>query len=447
MKKVIKFISILISTIIIIVFPIMSNSQDTKTYPYIKKEEILNLESFYKPHISPGKNQTELNFSWYSTEIKEFSRIKVKQKYNNEKKIYTGTCKKLKEGLLVNNVIIKELKENTNYQYSYECNREWSEYIDLNIGDFSNYSFAFMADPQIGALSKEYKHPIDKIVQDSKGWNKTIENCLKNDSSISFIICGGDETNTKQEDTDRLSLSELEYSGFLLSHYLSKIPLASVIGNHDKDNKDFCVFFHIPNMTNLGKTNAGGDYYFIYGDALYLILNTNNLDISEHQNFINETVQQNKDIKWKIVALHQDIYGGGSHKNDEDVKFLRSELPKILENNKIDLVLCGHDHIYSRSYPIKNNKSIDYKIKKEKGSNKVIEVANSNEGIVYITGSSCSGSKFYESKNHEDKYIRKIYDNKNPTYTIIQISEEFITLKTYESNKNRIIDNEVIIQK
>ena len=129
--------------------------------------------------------------------------------------------------------------------------------------------------------------------------------------------------------------------------------MANAIGNHDKDNENFYNHFNMPNSTHFGKTKAGGDYYFTYGNTLFLFLNTNNLNMNDHKEFIKSTIKKNQDIKWKIAVFHHDIYGGGIHSNDKDVKKLRDKLPNILEKNDIDLVLCGHDHIYSRTYILK----------------------------------------------------------------------------------------------
>ena len=33
----------------------------------------------------------------------------------------------------------------------------------------------------------------------------------------------------------------------------------------------------------MGTTAAGGDYYYSYGDGLFIVLNTNNYNVAEHQ--------------------------------------------------------------------------------------------------------------------------------------------------------------------
>ena len=46
--------------------------------------------------------------------------------------------------------------------------------------------------------------------------------------------------------------------------------------------------FNNPNATELGTTAAGGDYYYSYGDGLFIVLNTNNYNVAEHQQAMGE---------------------------------------------------------------------------------------------------------------------------------------------------------------
>lgn len=448
MKNKRKIISILLSIIIIIFFPILSISKENKNYFLEPSGNELFLNNFTQICLTPGKNETMLNFSWYSKYSDGVSRIKISEKEGKEM-IYTGKSIKIGNGFISNKVTVKNLKSNTTYIYSYECDGVWSKPLEYKTNDFQNYTFAFMGDPQIGASSKNINSHEEGIKKDAYNWNKVIKKSLNKSHNLSFIVCGGDITNTKEDDYKLLKteISNLEYSGFLSPSYLRHIPVANAIGNHDKDNENFYNHFNMPNLTNLGETVAGSDYYFTYGNTLYLFINTNNLNISEHKKFIDEAVEENKGIKWKIAVFHHDIYGGGRHKDDKDIKVLRKNLPHILEENNINLVLCGHDHIYSRTYPLINNKKIEYFPKQEfKDSMDKLDIIKNNKGITYITGSSSTGSKFYKQIKDKSKSIKRIYCEEIPTYTVIKINKNSIEIETYEANKNKLIDNKIIIE-
>lgn len=449
MKNKRKVISILLSITIIIFFPILSISRDNKNYFLNCVENEISLDNFSQICLTPGENETMLNFSWYSKSSDGVSRIKICETGGKEI-IYKGESINIGNGFISNKVTVENLKANTTYVYSYECDGVWSQPLEYKTKDFQNYTFIFMADPQIGASSKKMKSHEEGVKKDTYNWNKVIKKSLNKSCNPSFIVCGGDETNTKEDkgNSSKTYICNLEYSGFLSPSYLRYIPIANAIGNHDKDNENFYNHFNMPNLTHLGETIAGGDYHFTYGNTLYLFINTNNLNMCEHKKFIQDVVEENKDIKWKIAVFHHDIYGGGKHKDDKDIKILRNNLPSILEDNNIDLVLCGHDHIYSRTYPLKNNKkTMDFSVEKLKDSKEKVDVIKNNEGITYITGSSSTGSKFYKQTKDRSKYIRKIYSKEIPTYTVIEISQDSIDIVTYEVNKNKPIDNKIIIQK
>lgn len=449
MKNKRKIISILLSIIIIVFFPVLSISKENKNCFLSYDKEQISLEHFSEICLTPGENESMLNFSWYSKSSHGTSKIKIWEKGEKES-IFEGESIDIGNGFISNKVTVTNLKANTTYIYSYECDGLWSQPLDYKTQDFQNYTFVFMADPQIGASSKKMKSNEDGVEKDAYNWNKVIKKSVDKSNNPSFILCGGDITNVKEDiyDLSKTYTSNLEYSGFLSPSYLRHIPIANAVGNHDKDNENFYNHFNMPNLTNLGKTIAGGDYYFTYGNTLYLFINTNNLNILQHKKFIDETVEENKDMKWKIAVFHHDIYGGGQHEDDKDIKILRSEMPPILEDNKIDLVLCGHDHIYSRTYPLKNNKKImDFTVERLENSKEKVDIIKNNEGITYITGSSSTGSKFYKQDKNKNKYIRKIYSEEIPTYTVIEIKQDLINIITYEVNRDKPIDNKIIIQK
>ena len=91
---------------------------------------------------------------------------------------------------------------------------------------------------------------------------------------------------------------------------MKSVPVATTVGNHDADNANYTYHFNPANSSSLGDNGrVGGDYYYTYGDALFMILNTQDTNVEEHRQFIESTVAANTDCKWKIVTLHQDIYG------------------------------------------------------------------------------------------------------------------------------------------
>lgn len=432
MKYLRKKISFLMSIIIIIIFPKLSICQSYKNN-FSSEENDLSYEKWIqnwetdnklpiKMCITPGEDESVINFSWYSKENDKSSKLKF---YYDNKETYIKVDRvNIGNGFISNKAKVNNLEPNKKYYYSYTINGIWSKKFNINTSDKTKYSFIFMGDPQIGASykSKKLSSYEDAIKIDAYNWDKSIKTALNKIDKCSFIICGGDETNTINNYSNKQKeyINLKEYVGFLYPENLRHTSVVNVIGNHDRDNIDFYYHFNNPNMDKLGQTKAGGDYYFKYNNTLFLVLNTNNLNIDEHKEFIKKAVDEYDDVTWRVAVFHHDIFGGGCHAMDEDVKYLRSNLPNILKDNNINLVLNGHDHIYSRS------KLID--------------------GILYITGGSSTGSKFYKHKEKIDEYVRFRFDKEIPTYSIVNVLQDKIYINTYRIDNNEKIDSNYILK-
>ena len=122
MKNKRKVISILLSIIIIVFFPILSISKDNKNYFLDEDNNKIFRENLSNICLTPGENESMINFCWYSTNENDKSMIKI---WDNEgiEKIYAGKRKKLKNGFISNKVTVKDLKENTVYYYSYKVDK------------------------------------------------------------------------------------------------------------------------------------------------------------------------------------------------------------------------------------------------------------------------------------------------------------------------------------
>ena len=142
MKNKVKLISILLSISIILSFPLLSFCHDSKNYFF---------ENPYGICITPGEDETMLNFSWYSKKDND-SKIKIFNEFGEEK-TYKGKSKKLDNNFVSNKVTVTNLKDNTTYYYSYKLNGVWSrpfEYKTKNNRTFSVISL----NKDIGEMEK-----------------------------------------------------------------------------------------------------------------------------------------------------------------------------------------------------------------------------------------------------------------------------------------------------
>jgi len=61
---------------------------------------------------------------------------------------------------------------------------------------------------------------------------------------------------------------------------------------------------------------------------------------------------QNRSIDWIIVQMHQDALSSSKYGNGSDKGIREAWLP-LFDRYGVDLVLCGHDHDYERSWPVR----------------------------------------------------------------------------------------------
>lgn len=408
-----------------------------------------------------------------------------------------------------NKVTATGLKENKTYYYSYDNGNGYTKPAEYTTKSTNNFSFAFVGDPQIGSSNelkgkdtKEfYDAQSNAVKSDAFNWSSTLNAALeKTNDQLSFVVSAGDQIQTtkKKSPNKDASKSEIEYTGYLSPEALKSLPVATTVGNHDADNANYTYHFNRTNASELGSNKVvGGDYYFKYGNALFIMLNTQDTNVAEHKQFIEQTVAANKDCKWRIVTLHQDIYGSAEHSNEPEITNLRYQLTPIFEQNDIDTVLTGHDHAYSRSKMLLGGtKANDYtddefdaELKKdmdagENPTTKIVAPGNikndstdekdqkyltylksimdekaietvkkqgssviNPEGVLYMTAGSSSGSKYYDLVPRQQTYIAHRWQEDVPTYSVVDVTENSLTINTYRTDNDEKIDETFSITK
>jgi hypothetical protein len=441
------------------------------------------------------------------------------------------------------------------------------------------------------------------VAEDTTGWSETIGIMSEQFPEAAFLLSSGDQV----EEPD----IEYEYTGLFAPQELTSLPMAPTIGSHDRA-VNFDYHFNLPNESEYGVNDAGGDYYFTYGNALIMVLNmdatgqafpkspppgappggpggpggpppgmddpsddtdtdgdgvgddddlcpaiygesvngcpltaeydddgdgvTNEVDmcsntlaahyeaglisavdgcpysdvdsdgipdedadgniidrcnntyddltvdeegcadcdyleteyeladmiydlenscetdeltdietctdeladykasLDEHRTFMENAIAANPDAKWKIVMWHYSCYSAGMHSTDDELEVLRYKFTPVLEALDIDVVLMGHDHVYTRTFQMQGN--LPQLTQTETDDGRVVNPT----GVLYLTASSSSGSKFYtlncnigdessDSVSYYD-YADSWYDQIR-TFTHFTIDGDSLDLKTY----------------
>ena len=445
---------------------------------------------FTQVSLTPGADETQLNFAWYSkdadgaaTPVVHFGTDR------NNLASFEGTSAAVDSSLTngeaysYNHVTVTGLQANTTYYYTVEKSGTETEVQTYTTGDFESAQILYVGDPQIGASKGQPQNGAELVAEsgaantaarnDGFAWDRTLDIATAQNPGLDFVISAGDQVNKTGQ------AKEEEYAGYLAPDALASLPVATTIGNHDSLNPDYMYHFNNPNQTGYGETEAGGDYYYSYGSGLFIVLNTNNYNVAEHEQAIQEAVASDPDATFRIVTIHQDIYGSGLDHSDTDGMILRTQLTPIFDEYDIDVVLQGHDHTYSRTkllygdgqthgtYEFRlNEDGSDYDwdnayntqtdeqipLYPEEGDTAgqaahdafqadnncyTIEDVEGNtvtnpQGILYMTANSASGSKFYELISSQQDYVAARSQNWLPSYSVINLTADTFSIDTYQ---------------
>ena len=391
--------------------------------------------------LTPGEDETALNFSWYSEQAGT-PAVKIGTKEDlSDAKIYRGTATAISkttdndagEGIdyTASNQVSTgtgAIAENTTYYYSYTWNdgegAEWSDVYSYTSKDFDSFQTILVGDPQLGASGSSNQGRVDdaNIASDLEGWTQTLNMASEIAPDASFILSAGDQIDYSSADKDYIR--ELEFAAFSTPEQLRSLPLATTIGNHESLGDDYQYHYNNPNDgDNLGATNSGSDYYFSYGDVLFIVLNSNNRNAAEHRTLMQKAIESHEDAAWKVVMFHHDIYGSGQPHSDVDGANLRTIFAPLMDEFDIDICLTGHDHSYARTYQIIDGKAVDY------GQTSAVNP----DGTLYIAAGSASGSKFYALNTVKQYYIAERNNTQTPTFSTIDFSDDTFTIKTYDN--------------
>lgn len=371
-------------------------------------------------NLTVGNNEESMNITWYANSSKkgQLQIVKAAQLMNGQFPSQSTTIDV--EGQLSNDgnfhyyqATLNNLQENTKYAYRLVNEETISDIYTFETKDFDgSYSFILAGDPQIGASGN--------ATSDSAGWDKTLEDSV-NKFDPNFILSAGDQVNTAN--------SESQYAGYLEHSQLTTVPQATTVGNHDSGSNAYNQHFNLPNETEYGKTTAGSDYWYVYNNTLFMDINTNNTSTAQHKAFMQDAIEKNNDVRWKVVVFHHSIYSVASHAVEDSILQRRQELSPVFDELGIDVVLMGHDHVYVRSHIMKGLQVSQ----KTTGLSSITDP----DGILYVTANSASGSKYYDIKtNISTDFVDTMDQSKQRSISHIEVSENEFKISTYLYNSN-----------
>ena len=164
-----------------------------------------------------------------------------------------------------------------------------------------------------------------------------------------------------------------------------------------------------------------GNYYYLYDNVLFVTLNTGaypggnddenadnasvpsaSRDNSEAEAIVNNfrtvltsaTTEYQGQYQWLVVTHHKSTQTVAKHAADSDIEnYVDAGFEKVMDDFNVDFVLGGHDHVYSRSYVLKDGKR----------NAERLSSYHDPDGTIYLTGNCASDMQYYTPFEKVDK--------------------------------------------
>ena len=140
-------------------------------------------------------------------------------------------------------------------------------------------------------------------------------------------------------------------------------------------------------FTERREMETKGNYYYLYDNVLFVTLNTGAYPGGNDA----ENAGQ---YQWLIVTHHKSTQTVAKHAADSDIEnYVDGGFEKVMDEFDVDFVLGGHDHVYSRSYVLKDGQR----------NSERLDTINDPDGTIYLTGNCCSDMQYYTPFEKLDK--------------------------------------------
>ncbi len=325
-------------------------------------------------------------------------------------------------------VTLTGLKPGTKYSYRVGSASTgwWSEpgTIQTASGDKEAFTFFNITDPQ--AQRPSHYETYKKVTDAARG--------LYPDAR--FIVSDGDQVDLGE------NMKHWKYFFNSTDAFLD-LPFMPCSGNHEDAQAVLGNYFTLPNVPSQ-ELETGTYYSFDYNNVHFTVLNTNDMEDkklgSEQIEWMKNDIKQS-DADWHIVVLHKALYATGIYYKDKETVNLRDQLAGLMPYLGVDLVLEGHNHVYTRTGAMDSNAAVPVKTEKETYNGSEYEMKLDPAGTVYSIICS-SGVKEYQEVEAEktDKYFARaesVVSNDYPMFSAITVDGGKLYYDAYQ-----VIDGE-----
>ncbi len=346
-------------------------------------------------------------------------------------------------------VDVTGLQPNTEYEYKIgklnSANEEddWSKMYTFKTATGNEEEFTFIATGDTQGITWNGRTGSTKGFMFSQtAYNEAFEEI----SNAAFMLHTGDvvENGGDAEQWNMFFKS--------LGEWGATIPFFATIGNHDVvdlgdsgRNLYYDLHFNHPNnggtkvldknytsmitdgwLQALAQRADETVYSFNYGDAHFVVLASGRYHgqdeylLQAQRAWLDADLKANACAKWKVVLVHEPVYHrlGGAES--------RPWLYDVIEENGVDLVIQGHSHLVTRSYPMKNGQIV---------TKTNVDSIKQGVGTVYTTiGSTAYNHDSLGNPNVEEMMFIATPDAEQPTYTSVSVKGDKLVMTVKQIN-------------
>lgn len=430
MKKTLRIFALAMALLMLVQAPFMSaGAFDDHS---MTKEEWDNLYADLRdentlPTLCVGADETQLNITWHAAKDKAVAKVRLaKNKAMTNAVTFEGeTVAAENDEQLVCRVTMTGIEENTTYYYQWHSENGWSEPKKYESKGFDEFKMLLIGDIQIGGQSTDNPEEQSRV---GYVWQSVLDEALTQHPDISFLLSPGDNTSTgKAAD---------EWQTLLMPEYTRNLPMALAIGNHDKKGMTYNYYTYMPNEY-FGNYFEGldRDFWFRYGDVLYLVFDACSGSAADHRAMAAEAVEANPDAKWRIGVMHQALYAPGVAMLEPETNILLNAVfQPIYEMYDLDIVFTGHTHLQGRSNFISDGIVVG---KAESG-----KTYTDPNGIIYLNTNACCDQGSMGDLSYLWPYTAYSFvEGDITTYSTVDFTDSTMAINTYRGDNSELLDS------
>jgi 3',5'-cyclic AMP phosphodiesterase CpdA len=309
-------------------------------------------------------------------------------------------------------VMLDSLEPDTPYVYRVKGSAGWSEWHQFRTPQeqFAPFKFIYLGDTQNDILAIA---------------SRTIRQALRSIAHPALVLHAGDLVAQGEALVHDDEWGEWNQAG---GYAYASIPQLTAAGNHEyldhmlpngeesrRLGPHFALQFALPH--NGADGVAETSYFTDFQGVRFVVLDgTSALDLGtlESQTQWLERTLRESSAHWKVVVMHQPMF---TCARPSDTPKIKEAWKPILERYRVDLVLQGHDHCYSR---LTNEAG-------RKASAKARE-ANEPVGPVYMV--SVAGSKMYGLNGRAQRQPDRVAED-TQLYQTIAVEQDRMEIRAY----------------